>query len=161
MIHNEKEYKEAVERIKQEKQRLANQKAELKNMGLKPAEIKCAMDPMMSFHQQLEEEVESYERLKRGEFDEINNLRDFGPLLVSLRIARNMTQRELAKKLAVHESQVSRDERNAYHGVTVERASRVLEAIGVEVCSRVAMGEKTKSLGTIHLPTRYVEEPLS
>ena len=34
MIHSEKEYKEAVERIGQEKQRLARQKAELKAMGL-------------------------------------------------------------------------------------------------------------------------------
>jgi hypothetical protein len=35
----------------------------------------------------------------------------------------------------VHESQVSRDERNEYHGVTVERASRILDALGVDLHS--------------------------
>lgn len=137
MIRNEKEYREAVERIGQEKDRLARQEAELKAMGLGPAQIKRALDPMRSFHQQLEEEVASYERLKRGEFDEVLNLRGLGQLLVSLRIARGLTQRQLAEKLGVHETQVSRDERNEYHGITLERAAKVLEALGVEVRSRV------------------------
>lgn len=141
MIHNEREYREAVERLAGEKQRLAKQKAELKAMSLAEAEIKRVLDPMVSFHEQLEEEVESYERLKRGEFDEVSNLRGLGPLLVSLRIARGLTQRQLAEKLGVHESQVSRDERNEYHGVTLERATRVLEALDVEVRSHVELPE--------------------
>jgi len=108
-------------------------------MGLGAAEIKRALDPLTSFHQQLEEEVQSYERLKRMEFDELRNLRGFGALLVALRIARGLTQRQLAEGLCVHESQVSRDERNEYHGVTVERAGRVLESLGVEVLSHVEL----------------------
>jgi len=142
MIHSEKEYKEAVERIRQEKERLARQKTELKGMGLGPGEIKRAMDPMLSFHQQLEEEVQGYERLKRGEFEEIGNLRGLGQLLVSLRIARGRTQRQLAEKLGVHETQVSRDERNEYHGITLERAARILDALGAEVRSRVELSEE-------------------
>jgi len=100
------------------------------------------MDPMRSFHQQLEEEVAAYERLSRGEFDEIENLRGVGQLLVSLRIARGLTQRQLSEKLGVHETQVSRDERNEYHGITLERAAKILEALGVEVRSRVARLER-------------------
>ncbi len=142
MIHSEKEYREAVERIAQEKDRLARQEAELKSMGLGPAEVKRALDPMLSFRQQLEEEVQSYERLKRGEFDEISNLRGLGQLLVSLRIARGLTQRQLAEKLGVHETQVSRDERNEYRGITLERAARIMEALGAEVRSRVELSEK-------------------
>ncbi|HOB74741.1 MAG TPA: helix-turn-helix domain-containing protein [Phycisphaerae bacterium] len=137
MIRSEKEYREAVERIRQEKDRLAQQEAELKAMGLRPEEIKRALDPTRSFHQQLEEEVASYERLKRGEFDEIENFRGLGQLLVSLRIAQGLTQRQLAERLGVHETQVSRDERNEYHGITLERAAKILEALGVEIRSRV------------------------
>jgi ribosome-binding protein aMBF1 (putative translation factor) len=106
-------------------------------MGLGPEEIKRAMDPMRSLHQQLSEEAESYERLKRGEFEELQNFHGVGQLLVALRIAQGLNQRELADRLGVHESQVSRDERNEYHGVTVERAQRVLDALGVEVRSIV------------------------
>jgi DNA-binding XRE family transcriptional regulator len=142
MIRNQKEYREAVARIGQEKDRLRRQEAELKAMGLGRTEVKRALDPMKSFHQQLEEEVASYERLKRGEFDEIENLRGLGPLLVSLRISCGLTQRQLAERLGVHETQVSRDERNEYHGVTLERAGRILEALGVEVRSRVERIER-------------------
>ena len=142
MIHSEKEYREAVERIRQEKDRAAKQKAELKGMGLGPAQIKRALDPMLSFQQQLEEEVRGYERLKRGEFEEIGNLRGLGQLLVSLRIARGLTQRQLARKLGVHETQVSRDERNEYHGITLERAARIMEALGADVRSRVELSKK-------------------
>ena len=95
------------------------------------------MDPMMSFHQQLKEEIESYERLRRGEFEELRNFHGVGQLLVALRIAQGISQRELADRLGVHEFQVSRDERNEYHGVTVERAQRVLDALGAEVRSMV------------------------
>jgi DNA-binding XRE family transcriptional regulator len=85
------------------------------------------IDPIESFHLQLKEEVVSYERLKRGEFDELENLRGLGQMLISLRIAQGISQRDLAKRLGVHESQVSRDERNEYFGITLERAIRILD----------------------------------
>jgi transcriptional regulator with XRE-family HTH domain len=48
-----------------------------------------------------------------------------------------MTQRELARRLEVDETAVSRDERNEYHGITVDRARKVLEALGVRLVTRV------------------------
>ena len=137
MIRNENEYREAVERLTAEKKRIAAQKAELEKTDLSSDEVKRVLDPMRSFHLQLQEEVESYERLKRGDFEEIRNLRGVGQLLIALRIARGLTQRQLAERLGVHESQVSRDERNEYHGITLDRATRVLDALGVELRSTV------------------------
>ena len=139
MIRNESEYCEAVSRLESEESRIEAQRAELTKMGLSPDEIKRAIDPIQSFHLQLEEEVQNYERLKRGEFDAISNLRGLGQLLTSLRIARGLSQRELAEKLGVHESQVSRDERNEYHGITLDRSTRILDALGVELCSTVVV----------------------
>ena len=139
MIRNEKEYQEAVQRLTDEKKRMAQQKAELEQLKLAPEEIKRALDPFHSFHLQLEEEVESYERLKRGEFDEMRNLRGLGHLLIAIRISRGISQRQLAKELGVHESQVSRDERNEYHGITLDRAVRILDALGVELRTTVEM----------------------
>ncbi len=137
MIRNETEYQEAVARLADERKRFANHRAQLKKTGLKDEEIKRVIDPMESFHLQLKEEVESYERLKRGEFDELDNLRGLGHLLISLRIAQGVSQRELAKRLEVHESQVSRDERNEYFGITLERAVRVLDALDVRLRTKV------------------------
>ncbi len=142
MIRNEAEYKEAVERLQQEAARLRESQAKLKQMDLSKEEIKRVMDPIRTFHEQLHEEVASYERLKRGEFDELSNFEGVGRLLVALRIAQGVTQRELAERLGVHESQVSRNERNEYHGLSLERANRILEALGVELRTSVATLEK-------------------
>ncbi len=133
MIRNETEYKEATNRLEAESARLAEQATALKKKGLTSEEAQRVLDPLQSFHEQLREEVASYERLRRGEFEELRNFDGVGRLLIGLRIFRSLSQRELAEKLGVHESQVSRDERNEYHGITVERANRLIEALGVEV----------------------------
>lgn len=135
MIRNEAEYQEALSRLEEERQRLDEHRAHLSGMGLVDEELKRALDPLRSFHLQLEEEVQSYERLKRGDIGELLNLHGLGQALIALRIARGLTQRELAARLDVHESQVSRDERNEYHGITVERASRILDALNVRLRS--------------------------
>lgn len=141
MIRNDSEYKRAVERVKEESIRLKQSKEQLKEKGLNDEEIKRVMDPVESFHLQLKEEVETYEKLKQGIFDDLINLRGVGHLLVCLRIARGYTQRELADKLEVNESQVSRDERNEYHGITLERASKILEALGATLLSKVEISQ--------------------
>jgi ribosome-binding protein aMBF1 (putative translation factor) len=137
MIRNETEYQEASARVTDERNRLADHRARLKEAGLSDEEIKRVVDPIESFHLQLKEEVESYERLKRGEFEELDNLHGLGRLLISLRIAQGVSQRELAKRLDVHESQVSRDERNEYYGITLERAVKILDALEVRLHTTV------------------------
>jgi predicted DNA-binding protein len=68
MISSETEYREALKRLSEEQGRLADHRARLKETGLTEQEIKRVVDPMESFYLQFKEEVESYERLKRGEF---------------------------------------------------------------------------------------------
>jgi ribosome-binding protein aMBF1 (putative translation factor) len=139
MIRTETEYREAVNRVVAEEKALADHEAALRAEGLAPDQMKRLMDPIVSFHIQLKEEVQSYERLKRGELDELINFQGLGRLLIAARIARGLSQRELAERLGVNESQVSRDERNEYHGVTVDRASRILDALGVGVRSKAEL----------------------
>lgn len=146
MIRNEAEYKEAVERLLSEKERLHSHRKSLVDQGLKKSQIKAVMDPMLSFHQQLVEEVDCYERLKRGELDELFNLKDIGTLLIKGRIARNLSQRELAVKLGVSETQVSRDERNEYHGVTLDRAARILKVLGIGLLINPQMEKREDSV---------------
>ncbi len=138
MIRNENEYKDAVRRLAEQEERLKQQAAELRQTTLSKDAIKRVLDPVRSFQEQVREEVASYERLKRGEFDELHNFSGIGRLLIALRIAKGLTQRELAERLEVSETQVSRDERNEYHGVTVDRANRILEALQVEVTTAVS-----------------------
>jgi DNA-directed RNA polymerase specialized sigma subunit len=137
VIRSEKEYREAVERLRQDDEVLALQKEKLEGLGLSEEEVRRALEPMLSFRAQLEEEVEWYERVRRRDFGVIRDLSAVGALLIALRIANGLSQRELAEKLGVSEAQVSRDERNEYHGITVDRAQRVLDAMNETLTSRV------------------------
>ena len=137
MIRSEKEYREALERLRKDEEVLALQKEKLEGLGLSEEEVRRALEPMLSFRAQLEEEVEWFERVRRRDFGVTRDLSAVGTLLIALRIANGLSQRELAEKLGVSEAQVSRDERNEYHGITVDRAQRVLDAMNETLTSRV------------------------
>lgn len=137
MIRSEKEYKEALDRLKKDEEVLALQREKLEEMGLSKEEVGRALEPMLSFRAQLEEEVEWFERVRRRDFEIVRDLSAVGTLLIALRIANGISQRELAERLGVSEAQVSRDERNEYHGITVDRVQRVLDALGETLTSRV------------------------
>lgn len=137
MIRTQAEYEGSRKRVEQMEQTLKDQQARLDAEGLRPDQIKRALDPSRVLHDQMKEELATYERLKKRRFEELRNLHGIGQMLIGLRIAMGLSQRELAEKLGVHESQVSRDERNEYYGVTIERAARILDALGVQITTRV------------------------
>lgn len=138
MIRNDNEYARALERIEQEQRRLTASE-ETFNQEFPPDQVARLMEPLVSFQEQLLDEVRVYERLKKGDLGDLTNLHGIGRLLVHLRIAAGLTQRQLAEMLEVHESQVSRDERNEYHGIALERASKIIDVIGLPVRTQVVM----------------------
>jgi len=137
MIKTDREYQEAKKRLESEFKSTDNQRAKLKKSGLDKDQIKLALDPLISFAHQLKEEVEEYERLKRGDFSALDNLHGIGRMLVALRIFRGMKQTELAQKLGVTDSQISRDEANEYFGASIEKIQKVLEAMHVTLKTTV------------------------
>ena len=137
MIRSEKEYREALDWLKQDEEVLALQREKLEEMGLSEEEVGRALEPMLSFRAQLGEEVEWFEKVRRRDFGVVRDLGAVGTLLIALRIANGISQRELAGRLGVSEAQVSRDERNEYHGITVDRVQRVLDAMGETLMSSV------------------------
>jgi DNA-directed RNA polymerase specialized sigma subunit len=137
MIRSEAEYKEALRRLDEDRKFAEQQRWELVKEGYTPEEVERGMAPLLSFQAQLEEEVAWYEAVKARNFPVIRRLTQVGRLLIALRIANSLTQRELAERLGVSEAQVSRDERNEYHGITLERAQRILDALEESIATRV------------------------
>jgi transcriptional regulator with XRE-family HTH domain len=131
MIRTENEYKKALDRLTQDKEHIRAQRAQLETLDLTNDQIERAMQPVLSFHTQLEEEVEAYERLRRGELPTLYSLSSIGRWLIGIRVAKGLGQKELAALLGSSEQQVSRDERNEYHGITVDRAQKILQTMGV------------------------------
>jgi ribosome-binding protein aMBF1 (putative translation factor) len=133
MIRNEREYAITQQRMADAERVLAQQRAVLEGTGLSLEEVQRGLDPVETFRAQLQEELAWYDRVRRREFDTVEGLDSVGLLLIAARIANGLSQRELAERLGVSETQVSRDERNEYHGITVERAQRILECLGETV----------------------------
>lgn len=137
MIRSEREYDEMQQRLDADRSFMNTQREELKKMGLTEEQVEKAMSPAISFYEQLKEEVEYYEKIKRGEFEAIRNLDGLGRILIGVRIALGITQKDLSDRLGVSEAQISKDERNEYHGITLEKAQRVLDALGITLMSTV------------------------
>ena len=139
MIRTEQEYQEAISRYKDDLDVNTKMRTQFREMGLNEQETEKAMEPLLCFERQLSEEITWYENVIRGHIAPTKRLTDTGRLLIALRIAKHMTQKQLAQRLGVSEANVSRDERNEYHAVTVEKAQRVLDALGVSVTTQVDM----------------------
>ena len=137
MIKTEQEYNEAKKRLQAEKKMIDDQQVKLKSAGLTAAQLKLAIDPLISFSLQLEEEIDEYESLMRGNFSDIINLNGIGRALIALRISKGLKQQELANKLGVQPSQISRDEANEYHGASIEKIQKVLNVLGATTVTKI------------------------
>jgi DNA-binding XRE family transcriptional regulator len=130
MIRSEVEYQVALRQLRENEQTRARMREAFASGGFTPEQVEELMEPTLCFHAQMEEEVEWYEAARRGNLPVVRHLQGLGRLLIALRIYQGLTQRQLAERLGVSEAAVSRDEHNEYHGITVERAQRILDALG-------------------------------
>lgn len=121
MITTTADYQHAQRRIDENRTLAEAQRAALEAKGLTPEHVDLAMQLLLSFHAQLQEEVEWYERVRNGEFEPIEEFNEIGRLLIALRIASGLSRKDLAERLGVSESQVSRDENSEYFNIQVQR----------------------------------------
>ena len=131
MIRTDKEYKTALLQLTQYRQRRQQQQTQLATTGLTAEQLNRVFEPEDAFYDQIQCELEEYDRLRQkepGALDRYRQFDDLGKLLIALRIHAGMSQAELAKQLEVDPSQVSRDERNEYSGITATRAQKIAEA---------------------------------
>lgn len=130
MIKTQTEYAEMKRRLVEEEQTLVRQRETLIAAGLTSEQLEAAMEPLLDFYEQLKEEIGFYERIMSKDFSALQTFESVGRLLIALRIAQNMSQAELAAKLGVSPSVVSRDEKDEYHGASKEKITRVAKALG-------------------------------
>ena len=65
MLRSEAEYRRNEELVKEHEDKIAAQRARLKNEGWTAAAIQEAVDPLLSMRDELAEEMRAYERFKR------------------------------------------------------------------------------------------------
>jgi HTH-type transcriptional regulator / antitoxin HigA len=83
---------------------------------------------------QLEEELREYDELKSGELalPNVERLDQIAPFIARMRIAKGVSQTELARRLGVSKQVISRYEETGYQTVAVARLQEILDAIGIK-----------------------------
>ena len=106
--------------------------AETESTGKRAVAIRSSYEGMV---RQLEDEVREYDQLKSGEFmlPALGRLDQIAPFIVKLRIAKGVSQTELAARLGVSKQVVSRQEEVEYQGVNLPRLQEIVDALGVSV----------------------------
>lgn len=132
MIRNDSEYKRVLQQIEEARAHYHAQKASFQEQGVPADSAELVLQATDTFILGLQEDAQNYDRAKRGELAPLHDLRHIGHWLISARIAKRLSQKELADRLSVSEAQVSRDERNEYSRISVERAQTILDSMGVE-----------------------------
>lgn len=137
MIRNDNEYREAKERLADFQAQIEAIREDLRKTGADDDTIARATEPNEVLVEELSFDVRLFERLRSEGISAVPSFSasERGKALIALRIARGWTQRQLAEALGVSETQVSRDERNDYHGITQDRFARILDVLGVEETS--------------------------
>ena len=99
--------------------------------GKRAAVVRGSYEGMI---RQLEEELREYDDLKSGELTlpNVERLDQIAPFIVKVRIAKGISQTELAKRLGVSKQVVSRYEETEYQTVAISRLQEILDAIGVK-----------------------------
>mgnify|MGYP001570075441 CR=1 FL=1 len=111
--------------------RRALAKAEVDEPGKRSAAIRGSYEGMI---RQLEDELREYDQMKSGELalPHFERLDQIAPSIVKIRIAKGVSQTELARRLGVSKQVISRDEESDYQTVAIARLQEILDAIGVK-----------------------------
>ena len=82
---------------------------------------------------QLKDELREYDDVKSGELTlpNVERLDQIAPFVAKMRIAKGVSQTELARRLGVSKQVISRYEETEYQTVVIGRLQEILDAIGI------------------------------
>ncbi|WP_270166570.1 helix-turn-helix transcriptional regulator [Paenibacillus sp. SYP-B4298] len=147
MIKNGTAYEKAQQRLRKVEAERAAEIRRLQLLGIDERQTAEKLEPLNRVCEELAMDIRYYEEIKRGVFPPLQRLTELGRHLIAYRIFIHMSQAELAARLGVSESQVSRDERNEYYGATVGKLEAVMTAMGIQTAIRM---EHTRLAGAVH-----------
>lgn len=135
MITNEKQFRSTrtlVESLR------ASRDALVAGTDIHPMLVDAQRAALDSQIEELEEDIALYEALKSGLITsfEAEGLHDLPDILIRARIARGMSQKDLADFLGMKEQQVQRYEAERYRSASLERLIEVADALNVRISER-------------------------
>jgi HTH-type transcriptional regulator/antitoxin HigA len=129
MIKSDSQRERTVAQIAGFRQALA--KVEQDAPGKRSTAVRGSYEGMI---RQLEDELHEYDQLKSGELalPHVERLDQVAPFIAKIRIAKGVSQTELARRLGVSKQVISRYEETEYQTVAIARLQEILDAIGIK-----------------------------
>lgn len=106
--------------------------------GVHPLIAKTRRDAIRSQLSDLNLQLQEYEALKAGKFelDQLRVVSGIPAMLIKARIARGMSQRELAERIGLKAQQIQRYEATGYASVSLSRIREVIGGLCAENASQ-------------------------
>ena len=135
MIKNERQYritKTQAERFERTLVELRRDDAE--EGDVHPLLAKAREDAVTSQLAELKSELREYESLKAGlfEMDDLQVVADLPTLLIRARIARGLSQKDLAERIGLKEQQIQRYEATDYTSASLSRIIKVVSGLRID-----------------------------
>jgi len=104
-----------------------------------PALAKAQREAMENQYQELQQELKEYEELKSGKRKTIrvNSFAHLPIALIQARIARGLTQKDLAQRLGLKEQQIQRYEVSSYAKASLARINQIIDVLDIKIGSKV------------------------
>jgi DNA-binding XRE family transcriptional regulator len=140
MIKNERQYLITKAQVRKFKDALAAFDA--KTPEAHPLLVKAQREALASQLAELEMQLADYERLRSGKLKKFkkSSFQNLPMALIRARIAKGLTQKDLARKLGVKEQQIQRYEETDYASASLRRINEVIQALDIEVREEVRLG---------------------
>ena len=139
-ITNERQYRISKAQLRRLEAAL-EQNLKANPQGIAPRLHRAMLDGLRSQIEELREEIQEYERLKsrRVRSLELESLEELPLVLTKARIARGLTQAELAKALGIKPQQIQRYEATGYQSASFRRIVEIADVLGVQIRERVRL----------------------
>lgn len=146
MITNRRQYLVTMAEAKRFEQALA--KSDDQNRKLHPMLRKAAREGLGSQLQELREQLREYRELRDGKRKSFvsNSLQSLPEWLIKARIARGLTQKQLAESLKLREQQIQRYEATMYAGAALERIEAVVKVLGIRETVRFDLSKRLRAV---------------
>lgn len=135
MIKNEKQYRITKAQARRFEEALAELARQERPPNITPRLWQAQRDAAESQLQELQKQIDAYERLHMGKSKELvlEPVEDLPKTLIRARIASGMTQESLAHRLGVKTQQIQRYEATDCESASFARVLKVVQALGLRI----------------------------
>jgi DNA-binding Xre family transcriptional regulator len=141
MIKNERQFKITKNQVRQFELILAQLTTEFQTSG--DLKLKMQIDALETDVSKLNAEINEFERLKSGTVKIIsaNSFHDLPDVIIKARIARALTQKDLALKLGMKEQQIQRYETNNFASASFSILAKIVDALDITIEEKVRLNK--------------------